>query len=125
MTFLSRLIPIPPALKPESSVFELKQRLDWGEPAFTIVDVSHRDVFNQRHITGAISMPVDSLVKRALESLESDRDIYVYGGTDAETAIAVAHLREAGFNQVAQLRGGLEAWQAAGYPAERFDLEAH
>ena len=125
MAFLSRLIPLPPTLKAESSVFELKHRLDWGEPAFTIVDVSHREVFNQRHITGAISMPVDSLVKRALESLECDRDLYVYGGTDAETAIAVAHLRESGFKKVAQLRGGLEAWQAAGYPIERFDLESH
>lgn len=109
----------PPSIKSESSVFELKRRLDWGEPAFTIIDVRRRDVFNQKRIMGAISMPLESLVQQASKSLVKSRDIYLYGGTDAETTEGILKLQQAGFNRVAELRGGLEAWQAAGYPIER------
>lgn len=115
MPRLSARIPIPP----EVSVFAVKQRLDWGEPALTIIDVRNREIFNQKRITGAISMPLESLVRRASESLVQTRDIYLYGGTDAESAAAAAQLKQAGFQRVAELRGGLEAWQAAGYPIER------
>lgn len=109
----SAFFPTPQPLKAVSTVFELKDRLDWGEPALTIVDVRNRDLFNASRILGAISMPVNELVARASASLESERDIYVYGGTDDETASAAAKLREAGYKNVAQLMGGLGAWQAA------------
>ena len=62
---------------------------------------------------GSISMPMDELVARASVSLESERDIYVYGGTNDATASAATKLREAGYENVAELTGGLGAWQAA------------
>ena len=58
-------------------------------------------------------MPMDELVARAAVSLERDRDIYVYGATDEETAQAATKLRDAGYEKVAELMGGLGAWQAA------------
>ena len=58
-------------------------------------------------------MPMDELVMRASASLESERDIYIYGDNNAATASAVAKLREAGYDRVAELVGGLGAWQAA------------
>lgn len=118
MALFSNLIPVPPSLKAESSVFDLKSRLDWGEPALTIVDVRPRDLFNQKHIMGAVSMPMDKLTAWAPSSLEPSRDIYVYGGSEGDTAAAAAQLRASGFQNVAELRGGMEAWQAAGYPIE-------
>ncbi|MBE9066034.1 rhodanese-like domain-containing protein [Leptolyngbya cf. ectocarpi LEGE 11479] len=105
--------PTPKPLQHVSTVFDLKDRLDWGEPALTIVDVRDRSLFNERRISGAISMPMDELVARASVSLETERDIYVYGGTDDVTAQAAAALREAGYKNVAELMGGLGAWQAA------------
>jgi len=119
MALLSGLIPVPPSLKPESSVFELKQRLDWGEPALTIVDVRDRDSFNYSRITGAISIPLEQLAVSAPTSFESGRDIYVYGANDDQTASAFHLLKEMGFQNVAKLGGGMEAWQAAGYPIEK------
>lgn len=109
----STLFPTPQPLKAVSTVFDLKERLDWGEPALTIIDVRNRTLFNANRILGAISMPMDELVARASASLESERDIYVYGSTDEETASAAAKLREAGYENVAELMGGLGAWQAA------------
>ncbi|MEO0431219.1 MAG: rhodanese-like domain-containing protein [Cyanobacteria bacterium J06656_5] len=105
--------PVPKPLKSVSTVFELKDRLDWGEPALTIIDVRERSLFNESRISGSISMPMDELVARASVSLESERDIYVYGGTNDATASAATKLREAGYENVAELTGGLGAWQAA------------
>ena len=110
------MIPTPPPFKAKSLVFELKSRLDWGEPALTIIDARDRTEVNFRHILGAIPMPVSELVNRAQSSLENSRDIYIYGETDEETAIAASLLRDAGFQNVSELRGGVAAWRALDYP---------
>lgn len=112
------ILPEPSPLKPQSSVQHLKTRLDWGEPALTILDIRDRRAFSARHILGALSMPLDELVSQALDSLESTRDIYLYGETDEQSAVAAAQLRTAGFHNVAELKGGLAAWQAFKYPVE-------
>lgn len=114
--FFGILTPTP--LQAQSRVYELKERLDWGDPALTIIDVRDRSQFNESHIMGAIPMPANELVDRALSSLELARDIYIYGETDEETAIAAAELREAGYKNVSELRGGVAAWKAVGFPVE-------
>jgi rhodanese-related sulfurtransferase len=105
-------------MQPQSRAFDLKSRLDWGEPALTIIDVRPTSEFNQSHIQGAISLPAESLVARAPETLETNRDIYIYSDSEEETATAAAQLREAGYNSVSELIGGLAAWKAVGYPVE-------
>jgi rhodanese-related sulfurtransferase len=117
MNLLS-LIPTPPPLKAQSRVYELKARLDWGDPALTIVDVRDRAQFNISHITGAIPMPPHELVDRALSCLELTRDIYVYSDTDEEAIDAAAKLRAAGYLNISWVKGGLPAWQAMGYPID-------
>jgi len=105
-------------LQPKSRVYDLKARLDWGEPALTIIDVRNREQFSDRHISGAVLMPVTELVDRARTTLEFDRDIYLYSDTDEETAEAAAVLRAAGYCNVSELRGGVAAWKAVGFPVE-------
>lgn len=112
------ILPNPPALTVRSRVYDLKTRLDWGGPALTIIDARSHEEFTQRHIMGAINLPLDELVSRALMTLELVRDIYIYGETDDETAVAAAKLREAGYLNVSELQGGLAAWKAYGYPTE-------
>jgi rhodanese-related sulfurtransferase len=118
MPKLFQLIPTPDAMQDTASVAALKERLDWGEPALTIIDVSDRDTFNASHIMGAIAMPLGELVSRARAALETSRDIYVYGQTDEQTAKAALQLREAGYQKIAELVGGLAAWKRAQYPIE-------
>ena len=108
----------PPAMQPQATVQDLKTRLDWGEPALTIIDVRDRAAFNQLHIQGAVSMPLDVLVNTVSRNLEQERDIYIYGDSDDMTATAAGHLRAAGFQKVAELSGGLTTWKAAKYPIE-------
>ena len=118
MSVLLGIIPTPAPMQPQSRVYDLKSRLDWGEPALTIIDVRDRASFNASHITGAVSIPASALVSQASANLELERDIYIYGETDEESAAAAETLREAGFNHVSELRGGLAAWKAVNYPTE-------
>lgn len=108
---MPEVTPTPPGLHRQAEPHELKSRLQWGEPALTIVDVRDRGSFNECHILGAIAMPMETLVDRAQDSLEKNRDIYVYGANDGETSSAAQALREAGFVRVAELKGGLSGWQ--------------
>jgi rhodanese-related sulfurtransferase len=120
----SGLFPQPASFKEKSRVYDLKSRIDWGEPALTIIDARDRASFNESHIMGAISFPNEELVSRANANLEADRDIYIYCDTDEETADAAARLREAGFERVAEIIGGLGAWRAAEYPVETTSVSA-
>lgn len=103
--------PTPPGFHPQATVHELKSRLQWGEPGLTILDVRDHDAFNQCRIQGAMNMPLDRLPDMVESSLQQDRDIYIYGGNEEETSRAAALLREAGFEKIAELKGGLLAWQ--------------
>ena len=107
-------LPNPPALTSVAQPRDLKARLEWGEPALTIIDVRDRETYNRKRITGAVPMPLNTLVDQAKASLEFVRDIYVYGSDDAETSQAAELLRQAGFIHVAELQGGLNGWIEVG-----------
>ena len=108
----------PPVNQKKSDAHTLKSRLEWGEPAFTILDVRDRPTYNDGHIMGAVSMSMDGLGDTAAESLAKTRDIYVYGASDADTTQAAQALRSKGFENVSELKGGLAAWKAIGGPTE-------
>ena len=114
---LPNITPTPPAFHSQASAHELKSRLNWGEPGLTILDVRDRNLFNERRIMGAMSMPQEE-ISQVAESLSPKRDIYLYGATDGDTASAANSLRSAGFLHVAELKGGLAAWQEIDGPVE-------
>lgn len=120
MVASTALFPTPASLKPEATAFDLKTRLDWGEPALTIIDIRTRSAFNQSHIMGAVPLLPEELIARASAMLENERDIYIYGDSAEQAAAAAAQLREVGFLNVAELKGGLPAWKAAGGAIEGY-----
>ncbi|MCC5641122.1 rhodanese-like domain-containing protein [Nostoc sp. CHAB 5844] len=97
---------------------DLKSRLEWGQPAFTIIDVRDRHSYNNGHISGAIPISLDDLESRAKSSLHQERHIYIYGDNDQHTAQAAQVLRGAGFTEIGEIKGGLSAWKAAGGATE-------
>jgi rhodanese-related sulfurtransferase len=115
---VENIIPQQPPIEAESDAHLLKSRLEWGEPAFTILDVRDRQTYNEGHIMGSMPMPLNELAERAVPSIAKSRDIYVYGTNDEESAQAAQVLRSAGFVHVSQLKGGLAAWKAIGGPTE-------
>ncbi len=106
------LFSTPSPLKSAASPSELKKRLDWGEPALTIIDIRSKEAFLEGHITGAVPISDAILVDSVSASLELERDVYVYGSNDEQSSSAAHRLREAGYQSVAELRGGLPAWKA-------------
>ena len=63
-------------------------------------------------------MPMMELISRVQASLELSRDIYIYDETDAQTTEAAEQLRNIGYQHIAELTGGLTAWEKAQYPVE-------
>lgn len=118
---LPEVTPTPPPMeKPKSSPQALKERMEWGEPGFTILDVRDREAFNKSRIMGAMPYPLgdESVADRTVGTLEPNREIYVYGDTDDEASQAAEKLRQHGFMDVAELEGGLSGWKTLGAPTE-------
>jgi len=106
------------------NVDELYTRLQ-GDAVPVIVDVrspTTRDL-ERRRIPGALQVPVVE-VERHVGSLPRDREIILYCNcpNEASAAQAARLLLRQGFNQVRPLRGGLDAWIAAGYAVEEAPL---
>jgi rhodanese-related sulfurtransferase len=97
-----------------ADVHDLKSRLEWGQPAFTIIDVRDRHTYNRSRITGAIQIPLDELAQRAKIALHKERHIYVYGDNDQQTTQAAQILQQAGFTNAVEIKGGLTAWKTVG-----------
>lgn len=112
MSDLFSFLITPKTVDSKSSPFHLKTRLDWGEPALTILDIRSREAFNQSRIKGAVSMPLDELMHQPL-GLELERDIYLYGESHEDVSQASAKLRAEGYTKVSELNGGLTAWRVA------------
>lgn len=108
---LSETIPTPPEAKAISSAQALKERLDWGEPALTIIDARDRNAYLEERITGA-------MLVSDVKNLPENREIYIYANSKEETAEAANNLRQAGFKSVSQLQGGLAGWKAVEGPTE-------
>ncbi|MGF2039446.1 MAG: rhodanese-like domain-containing protein [Nostoc sp. CmiVER01] len=101
-----------------ANVHELKTRLQWGQPGFTIVDVRERHTYNNGRISGAIPIPLDNLASRAKFALHKERHIYIYGDSDEQSTQAAQILRKEGFVEVAEIQGGLTAWISVGGATE-------
>ncbi|MGB3786979.1 MAG: rhodanese-like domain-containing protein [Phormidesmis sp.] len=111
---IGQATPVTTKFETIASPSDIKSRLDWGEPALTIIDVRDREAFNDERIMGAIAMPPEGIGERAKQTLSADRDIFVYGDSDQDTAAAAIRLQEAGFQKVSAVKGGLPAWKAIG-----------
>ncbi len=88
-----------------------------------LIDVRLADDFAAGHIPGALSQCVFEVVflpELEAKGIHRDLAICVYGAAhdSHESAMAAEKLERAGFKQVLDFAGGLEAWVAAGHPIE-------
>lgn len=81
----------------------------------TVIDIRSADAFARGHITNAKNIPNDELsVKR--DSLSKKKPIVAVCDTGITTNRAVSSLRQAGFESVYGLKGGMNGWTQAGLP---------
>lgn len=85
---------------------------------FLMLDVRTPEEFAQGHIAGARLIPVQELEKRLAE-VPRDRQVYVYCRSGVRSARASGMLFRAGYTHIENISGGIQAWQAAGYPVVR------
>jgi sulfur-carrier protein adenylyltransferase/sulfurtransferase len=89
---------------PEITVEELKEKL--GE--VSVLDVREPHEYEVANI-GARLIPLGELPERLIE-LDKDEAVAVYCKTGARSARAVKLLKEAGFQNVYNVKGGITAW---------------
>jgi rhodanese-related sulfurtransferase len=85
-----------------------------------VLDVRETGEFAKGHVLGAKNLPAARMETAAGEVVKKkDRPVIVYcDGTD-RSGKALAALKKQGFTRVANLSGGLKAWQDAGLPVEK------
>ena len=92
---------------PEMQVEELKRRLDAGDDLF-VLDVRESHEYQICNLNGYL-IPLNELPKR-INELDSSREIVAHCKMGGRSAKAVAFLRQAGFQKVHNLKGGITAW---------------
>ncbi len=91
----------------------LARALDAGE--VTVVDVRARTEWEAGHLPNARHLMLGYLPHHAA-TLPGDQPIVAVCQSGARSAIAASILQAQGFSQVANLTGGMDAWQAAHLP---------
>ncbi len=79
------------------------------------LDVRTPEEWAQAHLQNSTLIPLVDLPGR-LNELPRDRKIVVVCATGSRSRQAQGILQKAGFTQAVSMKGGLTAWEAAGYP---------
>ncbi len=98
------------------SAAEAKQLIDGNRPPF-ILDVRQPEEFKSGHIPNAVLVPLSDLSQQ-INRLPKDVDILTVCRSGARSSAAARQLAEQGF-RVVNLRGGMMAWEGAGYKVKR------
>ncbi|HEX6309376.1 MAG TPA: MBL fold metallo-hydrolase [Longimicrobiales bacterium] len=99
----------------EVSASELRRQLD--DDAVAVVDVRGAAEWQAGHLPGVPNVPLGYLSDRLAE-LPTHAPLVVYCQSGSRSAIAASVLAANGFTNVANVRGGIEAWVAEGNPVE-------
>jgi adenylyltransferase/sulfurtransferase len=96
---------------PETTVQELKSRLDRGDAPF-VLDVREPNEFQICRIPGSTLIPLGELPRRLSELPQGADapDIVVHCKMGGRSAKAVRQLTEKGFTRVQNLKGGILEW---------------
>lgn len=97
---------------PQMTVQEARQQAAAGN--VQIVDVRRRSEWDEGHIAGAIHIPLNEIARRAAEIPPGPVVLHCEAG--GRSSIAASVLRARGMDNIANLQGGITAWQKAGLP---------
>lgn len=83
-----------------------------------LVDVREPHEWRTGHAPGARHVPLRQLPDE-LESLPRNAPLYLICRSGNRSHTAAAYLKQAGFEQPINVKGGMLAWERAGLPVER------
>ncbi|MDI6693612.1 MAG: rhodanese-like domain-containing protein [Anaerolineales bacterium] len=107
---------LPVTRVPRISVEELVRRLKRAD-APAVVDVRFDPEWRAGHIPGAIHIEPGRLAAEELP-VPKDHPIVVHCGHSDRSTVGISLLERRGFTNLALLKGGISAWQSAGYGLE-------
>ena len=104
----------------ETTVQDVKRRLDRGDKSFVLVDVREESEWNAGHIPGAMHLG-KGVIERDIEQKVPDtgREIILYCGGGFRSALAAENLQKMGYTNVISMDGGWRGWNEAGGPVEK------
>jgi len=85
------------------------------EKQLAVLDVRTEQEWNNGHIEGAIHVHGGTLQEQ-LPEIDRERPVAVICGSGYRASIAASFLQRAGFDQVANVIGGMSAWKSAKLP---------
>jgi rhodanese-related sulfurtransferase len=94
---------------------EAHERLRAGARLF---DVRDADEFSETHVAGAVLIPLDELPER-IDDFPRDANLILICRSGRRSGLAQDALRKLGIGKVANLTGGIIAWEEAGLPVVR------
>lgn len=107
---------LPPDQLPQWDVHDLKRSVDAG--AVTVLDVRTEAELESGSISGAIHIRLDQLPEQA-DSLAGVGHLAVVCGSGFRSSIGASLLAQRGHREVANVAGGMGAWETAGYPTDQ------
>jgi hydroxyacylglutathione hydrolase len=87
-----------------------------GSPVpFIFIDVRTAEEYAGGHVAGARLIPLQALEQRVAE-VPKDKRVYLYCRSGKRSVAAANILVKAGFTNIENIEGGINAWKGAGYP---------
>jgi glyoxylase-like metal-dependent hydrolase (beta-lactamase superfamily II)/rhodanese-related sulfurtransferase len=109
---------LPVAEVPQITVQDLQREMEHVQ----IVDVRMPGEWEQAHIEGARLKPLPKLTTM-LDDLDRARPVAVHCKSGYRSSIGTSLLQRAGFSQVMNVIGGIDAWQTCGLPTTHPDQQ--
>lgn len=106
-------MPDTPAGQKLTTVVEASKQL--GADKHCLLDVRTEEEFREISVPGALNIPLDRLQSN-MDKLAPYSSIHVICRSGGRSAAATDMLQQLGVTNVANVSGGMLAWQAAGLP---------
>lgn len=95
----------------QCTVQHLQERLQKGDK-FLLLDVREPNEYAFAHINGSMHIPLNQIPER-IQELDNEQDIVVVCHHGMRSQQACLFLEQYGFNQLYNLKGGIDAWSVS------------
>ena len=106
----------------EAEVAEIQAWLADG--GAVLIDVREPQEYEYEHVPGALLHPLSFLDVDVFPPISGSRLVFMCA-VGKRSAAAIKQLQKAGFTDLVNMAGGLDAWREAGFDLEGARFEAH
>jgi rhodanese-related sulfurtransferase len=106
-----------PAAEQSTNEINVAQAYEKYQGGAFILDVRTQAEWDSFHIPNTSLVPLDQLAARVNE-VPKDQEVVVVCRSGNRSQAGGDILRQAGYDQVSSMSGGVNAWRTAGYPVE-------